>query len=88
MTYVIIRVAKANADKKIITKETVGAKLQDSIKSGKIPEDSWIVSLIGFAIKDVDDSKSGWVLVNFPNNSNQALLLEKELTGYGFLNNM
>jgi adenylate kinase family enzyme len=51
------------------------------MNAGKIPENSWMISLIGMAIKEVNESKSGWILLNFPRNSNQALLLEKELTG-------
>lgn len=78
----IIRVANAATHKKGVTIEGIGAKLKESMKAGKIPEDTWIISLIGLAIKGVDESKSGWILLNFPRNSNQALLLEKELTGY------
>lgn len=52
------------------------------MKSGKIPEDALIISLICFAIKEVGNKKSGWILLNFPRNANQGLLLEKELTGY------
>ena len=58
--------------------------MKESMKAGKLPEDSWIVHLIGLAINDVEESHSGWILVDFPRNANQALLLEKELTGYIF----
>lgn len=82
------RVAKTSSDKKIVSRESIGAKMQDSMKAGKIPDDSWIISLLGIAIKEVDESKYGWILVNFPRNSNQALLLEKELTGYNFISDL
>jgi adenylate kinase family enzyme len=72
---------KKGASNEGVTREGLGAKLKESMTAGKIPENSWMISLIGMAIKEVNETKAGWILLNFPRNSDQALLLEKELTG-------
>jgi adenylate kinase family enzyme len=63
-------------------KESIGVKLQQAMLEGKSPDDTILISLVTQAIKNVDPALSGWVLVDFPRNRKQALLLEKELTGW------
>jgi len=52
---------------------------------GGYPNDELLVQLIIDAISRVNidhpDCKGGWILVNFPQNKEQAVLLERELTG-------
>ena len=62
-------------------KDSIGAKLQQAMLERKSPDDSILTSLVTQALKNVDPNLSGWVLVDFPRNKKQALLLEKEITG-------
>lgn len=50
---------------------------------GAAPDDSLLMALVLDSIKDGEaQGHQGWVLTDFPKNRTQALLLEKELTGY------
>lgn len=51
--------------------------------AGAPPEDQLLVALVVDAIKRVPEDKAhgGWVLVDFPRNRGQAVVLEKELSG-------
>ena len=63
------------------TPQQIGGKIQLAMMEGKTPDDSLILSLVTNALKEVEKTKSGWIMVDFPRNKAQALLLEKELTG-------
>ncbi|OUM67060.1 hypothetical protein PIROE2DRAFT_58969 [Piromyces sp. E2] len=69
-----------------LTRSQIGSEIQIKMLEGGYPNDELLVQLVIDAISRVDidhpDCKGGWILVNFPQNREQAVLLEKELTGY------
>ncbi|KAJ3039877.1 Sperm flagellar protein 2 [Rhizophlyctis rosea] len=68
-----------------LTKSQIGARIQAMILAGHPVDDALFVALVVDAIKQVPEEKEGrggWVLVDFPRNRNQAVGLERELSGY------
>ncbi|KAG4097623.1 hypothetical protein H8356DRAFT_940879 [Neocallimastix lanati (nom. inval.)] len=76
------------AKKGTLTRAQIYSEIQTKISEGGYPGDELLVQLVIDSINRVNtnakypDCKGGWVLVNFPQNREQAALLEKELTGY------
>ncbi|KAJ3032751.1 Sperm flagellar protein 2, partial [Rhizophlyctis rosea] len=70
--------------KKHLTKPQIGARIQAAMLAGSPPEDHHLIALVVDAIHQVPETQAhgGWVLVDFPRNRNQAVVLEKELSGY------
>eukprot|EP00833_Pecoramyces_ruminatium_P006888 jgi/Orpsp1_1/1180920/evm.model.c7180000075125.1 len=72
--------------KNSLTRAQIGSEIQIKMLEGGYPNDELLVQLVIDSISRVNidhpDCKGGWVLVNFPQNREQAALLEKELTGY------
>ncbi|ORX79042.1 hypothetical protein BCR32DRAFT_294674 [Anaeromyces robustus] len=72
--------------KSSLTRSQIGSEIQIKMLEGGYPNDELLVQLVIDSISrvnvDYPDCKGGWILVNFPQNREQAVLLEKELTGY------
>eukprot|EP00833_Pecoramyces_ruminatium_P017937 jgi/Orpsp1_1/1191969/evm.model.d7180000089725.1 len=70
--------------KNSLTRAQIGSEIQIKMLEGGYPNDELLVQLVIDSISRVNidhpDCKGGWVLVNFPQNREQAALLEKELT--------
>jgi hypothetical protein len=49
---------------------------------GQSPEDSLLVDLVVCALSQLSEGGGGWILLDFPKTREQAVLLERELTGY------
>ena len=77
-------------DGKNSTRGEIGRKIQAFMIEGQIPSDSLLVQLIIDAVQKLNpqppdeqpQKEKGWILMNFPRTRAQAVLLEKELTGY------
>ncbi|ORX47939.1 hypothetical protein BCR36DRAFT_405248 [Piromyces finnis] len=72
--------------KNSLTRSQIGSEIQIKMLEGGYPSDELLVQLVVNSISRVNidhpECKGGWILVNFPQNHEQAALLEKELTGY------
>lgn len=65
-----------------LSKQQIGAKIRLQLMEGHSPDDALVIDLIALTLNQLSESGGGWILVNFPNTREQAVLLEKELTGY------
>lgn len=61
---------------------SLGAKIQLCLVEGRSPDDALLVELVVKAIQKLSLTPSGWILVDFPKTKEQAVLLERQLTGY------
>lgn len=59
----------------------LGSKALKFLKKGRPVDDQIVVDVLADAIKRIPEGM-GWVLDNYPQNYNQAKLLEKTLSGY------
>jgi adenylate kinase family enzyme len=69
-------------DKKALTKQQIGAKLQLAMAEGLKPDDTLLVALLVEAMQQEPEKPGGWILVDFPRTKQQAQLLERELSGF------
>jgi adenylate kinase family enzyme len=69
-------------DKKPLSKQQIGAKLQLAMLEGQAPEDSLLVALVLEAMSQEPERPGGYLLVDFPKTRQQAQLLEREISGY------
>jgi len=60
----------------------VSQRLLRTLRDGKEVNDEMYVQLIVRAIKEIPDTKQGWILEGWPNTMEQAKLLEKSLSGH------
>lgn len=49
---------------------------------GHSPDDSLLVDLVVYALNQQSEGGGGWILLDFPKTRDQAVLLERELSGY------
>jgi adenylate kinase family enzyme len=69
-------------DKKPLSKQQIGAKLQLPMMEGQAPDDFLLVSLVLEAMSQEPERPGGYLLVDFPKTRQQAQLLEREISGY------
>ena len=75
---------KNDKDVKKLTKPQIGAMLQHAMTDGQSPDDSLLVQLVtdAMSMEPAPEKRGGWLILDFPQTRNQAMLLEKEISGY------
>jgi hypothetical protein len=73
---------ESKKDTSKLTKQQIGAKMRLQLMEGQSPDDLLIVDLIVITLSQQSEGGGGWILSDFPNTREQAVLLERELTGY------
>ncbi|XP_005100478.1 sperm flagellar protein 2 isoform X2 [Aplysia californica] len=75
------RRSKANAGPQPTARAKLGSKALKFLKKGRPVDDQIVVDVIIEAIRRVPEG-TGWILDGYPQNYNQAKMLEKSLSGY------